>query len=119
MNKLPQRSSKHQIKFRLDDIENNIFHRKLKQTNLTKHEYLLRLVFYDFVWYTQNEKDFINTINNTSYQISMICRNLKMIIKQLEDEFWDDSDIEKIKIGIKEIEQYHLNYINMIKVDQI
>lgn len=114
-----KRTSNHQIMFRLSEIENNLFNEKLKLTNLTKHEYLTRLIIYDFAWYTKNESDFINTLNDTSYQISMICRNLKMVVRALEDEFWNDEDIDKIKAGIKEIEKNHINYVSKIKIDKL
>ncbi|MDO4301907.1 MAG: hypothetical protein Q4D26_11010 [Clostridia bacterium] len=117
--KKPRRSSQHQIMFRLTNIENKIFTEKLNLTNLTKHEYLTRLILYDFAWYTKNESDFINTLNDTSYQISMICRNLKMIVRALEDEFWNDEDIDKVKEGIKEIEKNHINYVSKIRIDTL
>lgn len=86
---------------------------------MTKREFLIRLIIFDFAWYTKNESDFLNTLNNTSYQISMICRNLKMIVRALEDEFWKYDDIDKIKAGIKEIEKKHIIYVSKIKIDKL
>ena len=114
-----KRTSQHQILFCLTDIENKIFNEKLQLTNLTKHEYLTRLILYDFAWYTKNETDFINTLNDTSYQISMICRNLKMIVRALEEEFWDEDDIIKITEGISKIEKNHINYVSKIRIDKL
>ena len=78
-----------------------------------------RAIFYDFVWYTKNERDFLTTINDTSYQISMICRNLKMICKSLDEVLWDESETDKIKLGIKEIENEHIKYVSNIKIDEL